>query len=76
MTPSRPRKPQHKIHNNSRKQGKCQHGWPKPIIKSLLSPHPDAPRTPMELVERVEHGTHCNHGEDGRADLPNFVTEV
>ena len=76
MTPGRPRKPQHKIHNNGRKQEKCQHGRPKPIIEPLLSPHPDAPRTPMELVQRVQHGAHGNDGEDGRADLSDFVTEV
>ena len=30
----------------------------------------------MELIERVEHCAHGNHGEDSRTDLPNFVTEV
>jgi hypothetical protein len=76
MTSSRPRQPQNKVHNNSRKQGKCQYSRPKPIIKALLAPDPDAPCTPMELIERVEHGSHGNHGEDSCADLSDFVTEV
>lgn len=76
MTTSSPRNPQYEIHNNSSEQRNRQNSRTKPIVEAALAPHPDALRAPVEGDEGVNHGGHCDEGEQACGDLADAVAEV
>jgi hypothetical protein len=70
------RQPEHKVDNNRREQRNGQNSRAKSVIKAALSPHPYAPRAPVEGKERVYHGHHGNEGKEAGGDFANFVAKV
>lgn len=68
--------PQYKIDNDGSQQCNRQYRRSKPIVKSTLSPHPNALGPPVERDERIDHCSHCNEREETSRNLTDLVSEI
>jgi len=70
------REPKDEVDNDGSEQEEGQDGGTEAVIEALLPTHPNAPCSPMELIQCVYHGAHGNNSEYASADLAHFVAEV
>lgn len=76
MVTTSTRNSQNKVDNDSREESDRQHRRTEPVVETTLSPHPDTLRSPVKCDKGVDHGRHCDEGEESGRDLTDFVTEV
>ena len=67
---------QSKVDHDSRQQGNGQNGWSKPVIKTTLTSAPNTLCSPVEGDDGVNHGRHCDDGEEGSGYATDSVAKI
>jgi len=70
------RNSQNKVDNDGGKKSNRQYCRTESVVEAALSPHPDTLCSPVECEKGIDHGRHCDDGEESSGDLTDFVTKV